>query len=96
MWVWIAFGVALFLFVSLVVALAFARILGTIGRRISELYETEDWATLPPTRASTDVKEQQPEEIGSPNPVTTLRDRRESAAEGARNQIGDGRNRERI
>jgi hypothetical protein len=79
MWVWIAIGVASFLCLSLVVGLAVARILGTIARRLSELYETEDWATLPPTRASKDVKEQQPDEIVSPNPVTTRRDRRESA-----------------
>jgi hypothetical protein len=85
MWVWIAIGVASFLFLSLVVALAFARILGTIAQRISELYETEDWATLPPTRASTDLKEQQPEEIDSPNAVTTRRDPRESAQEVRRN-----------
>lgn len=84
MWVWIAIGVTSFLFLSLVVALAFARILGTIARRISELYETEDWAMLPPTRASTDVREQQPQEIDSPHPVTPRRDRRESAG-GARN-----------
>lgn len=83
MWIWIAIGVASFFFLSFVVALVFARILGTIGRRISELYETEDWATLPPTRASTDVREQRPEEIDSLDPVTT-RDRRENAAGGSR------------
>lgn len=79
MWVWIAIGVASFLFLSLVVALAFARILGTIAQGISELYETEDWVPLPTTRASKDLKEEQPKEIDSPSPVTTRRDRHESA-----------------
>ncbi len=79
MWVWIAIGVASFLFLSLVVGLAFAWILGTIARRISELYETDDWATLPPTRASTAVTRQQPQDIDSRDLVTARRDRRESA-----------------
>jgi len=37
-------------------------ILGRIGRQISELHQTDDWAILPPTRASKEVKEQQSEE----------------------------------
>jgi hypothetical protein len=60
-WVWIVVGLGSFLVLSLLVGLALARILGTIGRRISELYETGDWA-LPPTRASKDVSEKQTEE----------------------------------
>jgi hypothetical protein len=60
-WVWIVVGLGSFLVLSLLVGLALARILGTIGRRISELHETGDWA-LPPTRASKDVSEQQTEE----------------------------------
>jgi hypothetical protein len=60
-WVWIVVGLGSFLVLSLLVGLALARILGTIGRRISELYETGDWA-LPPTRASKDVSEQPTEE----------------------------------
>jgi hypothetical protein len=52
MWVWIAIGLGSFLGLSLLVGLALARILGTIGRQISELYETEQWAMQPPTRAS--------------------------------------------
>jgi hypothetical protein len=41
---------------------ALARVLGTIGRQIGELYETGDWAMLPPTRAARDVKEEHPDE----------------------------------
>jgi hypothetical protein len=63
MWVWIAIGLGSFVVLSLVVAFAVARILGTIGREISEMYGTEDWATLPPSRASREVNEQQPDEV---------------------------------
>lgn len=77
MWVWVAIGVASFLFLALVVAFAFARILGTIARRLSELYETEDWSMLPPTRATMDVKEQQRQQVDAAGPVTTPRHRRE-------------------
>ena len=62
MWVWIMIGVGSFLGLSLLVGFALAAILGTIGRQISELQQTEDWTTLPPTRALHDVNEQQPEE----------------------------------
>jgi hypothetical protein len=62
-WVWIVVGLGSFLVLSLLVGLAVARILGTIGRRISELYEAEPWA-LPPTRPSKDVSEQRAEEEG--------------------------------
>jgi hypothetical protein len=63
MWFWIMIGVGSFLVLSLLIGLALARILGTIGREISGLYETDDWAMLPPTRAARDAKEDQPEEV---------------------------------
>jgi hypothetical protein len=63
MWFWIMIGVGSFLALSLVIGLALARILGTIGRQISGLYETDGWAMLPPTRASKDAEEEQPEEV---------------------------------
>jgi hypothetical protein len=63
MWFWIMIGVGSFLVLSLLIGLALARILGTIGREISGLYETDDWAMLPPTRAARDTKEDQPEEV---------------------------------
>jgi hypothetical protein len=50
-WAWILVGMASLFVVSLLVGLAVAATLRTIGRRISELYESEDWAQLPPTRA---------------------------------------------
>jgi hypothetical protein len=63
MWVWIMIGVGSFLGLSLLMGLVLARVLGTIGRQIGELYEREDWAMLPPTRAPKDVKEEHPEEV---------------------------------
>jgi len=51
-WVWIAIGVSSFFVLSLSVGLAVAAVLGDIGRRVSELYETEDWAAAPPSRRS--------------------------------------------
>jgi hypothetical protein len=62
MWVWIVIGVGSFLGLSLLVGFALAAILGTIGREISELHETDDWAMLSPTRASKEVKDQKPQE----------------------------------
>jgi hypothetical protein len=61
-WVWITIGAGSFLILSLLVGLAVAAILGNIGRRVSELYETEDWATAPPARALKDAGEPQPED----------------------------------
>jgi hypothetical protein len=60
MWVWIVIGVGSFLGLSLLVGFGLAAILGTIGREISELHETDDWAMLPPTCASREEEEQQP------------------------------------
>jgi hypothetical protein len=76
MWVWIVIGVGSFLGLSLLVGLGLATILGTIGRQISELHETDDWAMLPPTRASIEPKEeqQQREQAKSP-PVDRLMQR---------------------
>ena len=62
-WVWIAIGVGSFLVLSLFGGLAVAAVLGEIGRRVSELYETEDWATAPSARALKDGDEPQPEEV---------------------------------
>ena len=62
MWVWIVIGVGSFLGLSLLVGFALAAILGTIGREISELHQTDDWAMLPPTHTSKEVEEQQPQE----------------------------------
>ena len=72
MWVWIVIGVGSFLGLSLLVGLGLAAILGTIGRQISELHETDDWAMLPPTRASIEPKEQQPQEQTKSSPVDRL------------------------
>ena len=69
MWVWIVIGVGSFLGLSLLVVFALAAILGRIGREISELH---DWAMLPPTRASKEAKEQQPEEQATSSRVDRL------------------------
>ena len=63
MWIWIAIGMGSFLGLAFVVGFALARILGTIGRQVGELYEREGWATLPPTRAAKDVEEQHPADV---------------------------------
>jgi hypothetical protein len=63
MWFWIMIGVGSLLGLSLLIGLALARTLGTIGRQIGGLYETDDWAMLPPARASKDVEEEHPEEV---------------------------------
>ena len=52
MWMWVAVGVGSFLAVSLLIVLAFARVLGTIGLEVSRLYEDEFWATRPASRES--------------------------------------------
>ena len=76
MWVWIVIGVGSFLGLSLLVGFALAWILGTIGRQISELYETDDWATLPPTRGSKEAAEQQPQEQAKTPRIDRLSQRR--------------------
>jgi hypothetical protein len=47
MWIWVAVGVGI---LALVVVVAFARILGSIGRQVAELQDTimwTDWPTSP-------------------------------------------------
>jgi hypothetical protein len=75
MWVWIVIGVGSFLGLSLLVGLGLAAILGTIGRQISELYEADDWAMLPPTRDSIEPKEEQPREQVKSSPVDRVMQR---------------------
>ncbi len=75
MWIWIVIGVGSFLGLSLLLGLGLAAILGTIGRQISELHETDDWAMLPPTRASIEPKEQPPREQAKSSPVGRLMQR---------------------
>jgi hypothetical protein len=50
-WGWVGIGVGAFLALSLLMALVVARVLGAIGRQVSELYDAETWASAPPTRA---------------------------------------------
>ena len=49
-WLWIGVGLAGLLAVSLLLALAIARILGTIGDEIGQLLEAEPWTSAPLTR----------------------------------------------
>jgi hypothetical protein len=63
MWVWIAIGLGSFFGLSLVAGFAIARILRAIGRQISELYETDEWAMMPPSRAPRDVNDQKPDDV---------------------------------
>lgn len=65
MWVWVAIGLGSFFSLSIVVGFAVARILGTIGRQISELHETEMWTSAAPTRALEDAGNEQPQEVAT-------------------------------
>jgi hypothetical protein len=62
MWGWIAIGVGSFVGLSVLVGLALARILGTIGRQVADMYETEDWAMVPPNRAAQAAEEREPQQ----------------------------------
>lgn len=65
MWGWIAIGVGSFVGLSVLVGLALARILGTIGREVADMYETEDWAMVPPSRAAQATEEREPQQDGA-------------------------------
>jgi len=72
MWVWIVIGVGSFLGLSLLVGFAVAAILGTIGRQISEIQQTDDWAMLPPTRASKEEDKKKTQEQDKSSRVDRL------------------------
>jgi hypothetical protein len=55
-WAWIAVGVGSSFVLSLLVGLAVAAVLGSIGKKVSELYETEEWPIAPPNRALSDAE----------------------------------------
>jgi hypothetical protein len=57
-WTWIPIGIGSFLFVSLLVGLFVARVLGTVSHAATELYETEMWALMPPSRTVRDAEPQ--------------------------------------
>jgi hypothetical protein len=58
LWLWIVIGLGLWFALSVLLRLALARLLGAVGREVSELYEPEEWAVRPPTRSYCDVSEQ--------------------------------------
>jgi len=60
-WAWIALGVGSFLVLSLLVGLVLAAVLSEIGRRVAELYESEEWATAPLNRALADPESKEEE-----------------------------------
>jgi hypothetical protein len=49
-WAWIGVGVAGLLTLSLLVGLAIARVLGTVGTEVGQLLEAEGWTSAPLTR----------------------------------------------
>jgi hypothetical protein len=49
MWVWVSFGVGSYLGLALLVGCGLGRVFG-LGAHVSELYEPEDWSTLPIAR----------------------------------------------
>jgi hypothetical protein len=71
-WAWIMVGVGSFVVLSLLVGLALAAVLANIGRSVSDLYETEEWALTPPSRALQDA-EPQPKEARKQQRVIRLR-----------------------
>jgi hypothetical protein len=54
MWIWVAVGMGV---LALAVVLAFARILGAIGREVAELQDTMMWADWPTSPKRTSVHE---------------------------------------
>ena len=72
-WTWLAVGVGSFLVLSLLLGLAVAAVLGEIGRRVSELHESEGWATTPPNRALGEVEPQAGEAKAEQDRVVRLR-----------------------
>jgi hypothetical protein len=57
LWGWIGVGVGAALATSLLVGLAIARILGTIGDEITELFDAEPWASAALTRETEETAE---------------------------------------
>jgi hypothetical protein len=54
LWIWITVGLGSSLAFSLLVGQALATVHGRISRMASVLYETEEWALAPPSRALRD------------------------------------------
>jgi hypothetical protein len=54
-WIWIVPGVVGLLGASLLIGIAIARILGTIGEEIAELLEAEPWTSARLTRETEPV-----------------------------------------
>jgi hypothetical protein len=72
-WAWIAIGVGSFLALSVLVGLAVAAVLGEIARRVSELHESEGWASAPPKRALAEAESQAGEANAEKDQVVRLR-----------------------
>lgn len=68
-WAWIFVGVGSFLVLSLLVVWRWLRSGRRNGRSVSDLYETEEWALTPPSRAL----HAEPEEAKQPHRVIRLR-----------------------
>lgn len=56
-WLWILIAIGLWVCLSVVVAFALARVLGTFERQAPRTHEPEGWATRPPSRSVEDVEE---------------------------------------
>ena len=62
-WVWILVGIGVLFAVSLLVSVAVAAILESIGRDFSKLVELEAWASSPLTRANEPTAEYAAENV---------------------------------
>jgi len=67
-WLWLAIAAVSLLALSLLVGLVVARILGSIGRSVSELLETEAWAAAPLTHSREDEAVVEPKEVSESRP----------------------------
>jgi hypothetical protein len=61
-WLWVAVGVGAFLFLSAVVSLAVAAVLGRIAQETTELLEGEFWSTASLTREKIRKEQEAPTE----------------------------------
>jgi len=62
-WLWVIVGLASFLALSIAAGFGLAAVLGSISREVSELLESEPWASAPLMRADEPEKEVSAEHV---------------------------------
>jgi hypothetical protein len=66
-WLWVIAGIAGFVALSIVIALALAAVLGQLGSDVSELFENDFW-TDAPCREERESEEARADEAADPRP----------------------------